>query len=301
MVVMILITAERTVSAFSPETPPIASVTLNQSFRCQTLDCYSEQIHSEDILRPGIDMNRFNPATGPIYVEGVRAGETVEIFVESVELSDHGVMAVSPGLGVLGNQVNEPHTRILPIHGNKIDFGHEVMVHVEPMIGVLGVTPSSTRISTEYPGTHGGNLDTTLLRSGASLILQAQVDGALIAVGDLHALQGDGELGGTGVETSGEVQLRVRKVLSYGKLPKITTDDSLYILSSAASVDRATEAGFDEAVQLLAELHNLPWIDAYRLASVVCNLEVSQIVNPHVTVRIRIPTTWCEEAVTRGE
>lgn len=300
---MIRIPASSAITAFSATNSPVAVVALDELFECETSDCYNGQIVSESVLRPHIDMAQFNRATGPVYVEGVRRGDLIRVDVESIEISDHGIMALSPGLGVLGDQISEADTRIVPIADGQAWITPESPVAVSPMIGVLGIAPDGEAIGTSWPGAHGGNLDTRLLREGSSVYLRVAHEGALLAVGDLHAVQGDGELGGTGVEIAGRVRLRVHRVGNpdlLGALPVVQHADGLSVLASAATLDDAVRRGFAEAVHLVQAWRGLTWEDAYRLTSVIVRAEVSQMVNPLATARITIPREWCPSELCAG-
>jgi amidase len=122
----------------------------------------------------------------------------------------------------------------------------------------------------------------------------------LIAGGDLHAAQGDGELGGTGIEISGRVTLRVERSDYEGLLPAVRHSAGLSILGSAETLEKALERAFDEAVTLMQGWHSLTWNDAYRLTSVVGQAETSQIVNPLVTARVTIPAEWCPDSLLQS-
>ncbi|GAA1586840.1 acetamidase/formamidase family protein [Leucobacter aridicollis] len=276
-------------------------VALGESFECETQDCYAGQITSEAVLRPHIDMAHFNRATGPVYVEGVRAGAMIRVEVEAIELADTGIMALSPGLGVLGDRISVPSTRLVPIRDGHAWVTPATPVALAPMIGVLGVAPSGEPVGSSWPGTHGGNLDTRLLQAGTALFLRARHDGALLAVGDLHAVQGDGELGGTGVEIAGRVRLRVERAVVQGEemyageLPALRHEGGLSLLASAATIEEAIRTGFAAAVDVIQVWQGLAWEDAYRTASLIVRSEVSQAVNPLVTARITIPREWCPE------
>lgn len=287
------LSADQSVTTFSKRHSPVARVPLGQAFTCDTHDCYAGQISSERVLRPHIDMVDFNRATGPVYIEGVRAGDSIRVEIEAIELSSPGIMAVSPGLGVLGDQVLAPSTRFVPLRDGRAWLSEQVSVAVSPMIGVLGIAPAGDAISTSFPGTHGGNLDTRILTAGSALLLRAEHDGGLLAVGDLHAAQGDGELGGTGIEIGGSVRLRVEPSNHQGTLPAIVNEEGLFVLASAPTLDDAIKLAFDELVALLAAWQELAWEDAYRLGSLIARTHVSQVVNPLVTVRMLIPREWC--------
>ncbi|MFF8819086.1 acetamidase/formamidase family protein [Leucobacter sp. NPDC015123] len=297
------IPATSAITAFSAHSEPVAVVAIGEPFECETQDCYAGQIISEQVLRPHIDMAHFNRATGPVYVEGVRAGAMICVVVEAIELADEGIMALSPGLGVLGDRISVPSTRLVPIRDGHAWVTPVTPVALTPMIGVLGVAPSGEPIGSSWPGTHGGNLDTRLLQAGTALFLRARHDGALLAVGDLHAVQGDGELGGTGVEIAGRVRLRVERAVFQGEevyageLPAVRHEGGLSLLASAATIEEAIRTGFAAAVDLIQHWRGLTWEDAYRTASLIVRSEVSQAVNPLVTARITIPREWCPETL----
>ncbi|GAA2188737.1 acetamidase/formamidase family protein [Leucobacter alluvii] len=271
----------------------MAEVALGEVFECETADCYDGQISSEAVLRPHINMAQFNRATGPVRVAGVQPGDTIRIDVHAIEIADSGVMALSPGLGVLGERIVQADTRIVPVTGGNVWITPDTPVPVAPMIGVLGIAPESESVGSSWPGVHGGNLDTRLLRAGSSLLLRVAHDGALLAVGDLHAVQGDGELGGTGVEIAGSVRLSVERVSYAGRLPAVRHAEGLSVLASAETLDEAVRLGFSEAVSLMQLWRGLSWEDAYRTTSVIVRSEVSQMVNPLATARITIPREWC--------
>ncbi|WP_346058154.1 acetamidase/formamidase family protein [Leucobacter alluvii] len=290
---MIRVPAASAITTFSSEHAPVAEVALGEVFECETADCYDGQISSEAVLRPHINMAQFNRATGPVRVAGVQPGDTIRIDVHAIEIADSGVMALSPGLGVLGERIVQADTRIVPVTGGNVWITPDTPVPVAPMIGVLGIAPESESVGSSWPGVHGGNLDTRLLRAGSSLLLRVAHDGALLAVGDLHAVQGDGELGGTGVEIAGSVRLSVERVSYAGRLPAVRHAEGLSVLASAETLDEAVRLGFSEAVSLMQLWRGLSWEDAYRTTSVIVRSEVSQMVNPLATARITIPREWC--------
>lgn len=280
------------VSEFTPGAPASGVVALGEQFSLSTHDCYAGQILSESTLRPDIDMTRFNLATGPIEVSGVRRGDWVRVSIDHIEIQGPGVMALSPGLGVLGKRITGASTRLLKIAGGKAWLTEKIGIPLSPMVGVLGVATDTASVPTAVPGTHGGNMDTPLLQKGSHFIVRANQPGLGLAAGDLHAAQGDGELGGTGIEASGSITLRVALVEHEGRLPLIVTAQHTHVLASASTVDAAISEAFDEGVTLLARWHSLTWEDAYRLASVVGDIQVSQVVNALKTVRFAIPSEW---------
>lgn len=291
---MQVFSSARGVTTFAPGFDPVGTVDLGETFRVETVDCYDGQIASEQTLRPDVDMARFNRATGPVAVRGVGVGDWLRVRIERVDVTGPGVMALTPGLGVLGDAVRDSTTRLLDVREGHAWLTSSVAVPLRPMVGVVGVATAGETVSTSVPGEHGANLDTRMLEAGASFVVRSNQPGAGLAVGDLHAAMGDGELGGTGIEIAGSVTLSVHRMTAHtGRWPLVVSDGGVGVLASRASLDDAVHDAFAEGVQLMARWHDLGWADAYRLTSVVSDLRVSQVVNPRKTARLAIPARWC--------
>lgn len=282
------------INTFTTSMKPAGTVRLGESFRVDTMDAYGGQIHSPEILRTQIDMELFDTASGPFTVEGVRAGEMIAVHVEEISLGPWGVMAVRPGIGVAGDLIEEITTMIIPLDGEGARLPGGPTVPLRPMVGVLGVARALGPLRAHIPGEHGANLDTTRLTTGAALIVRVQEDGVGLAVGDLHAVMGDGELGGTGIEISGSVKLRVERFPHdpHGPWPLVAGDDGLYVHASLPSFEDAAAEAFRQAVLLVQHAQGLSGEIAYRLASIVCDAQVAQLVNETRTARVKIPWEW---------
>jgi len=283
---------EKVIYNFSPGNMPVDEVDLNEDFWVETEDCYCGQIKTERDLRPNIDITIMDAATGPIRINGVAAGDVICVSVEEIELASQGVMVTSPGLGPLGDLIGEPNTKVIAIKDGYAHFSENIKLPLAPMVGVLGVAPKQGEIHCATPGDHGANMDTKDVRVGSKVYLPVFVDGANLAVADLHACMGDGELSGTGIETAGRVRLRVTKAKT-GKLlmPVVEDEDSFMVVSSEKTFGEAARKGIKYSVELLQAALGLCFPDAYRLLSAACDLRISQIVNPLITVRISIPKT----------
>ncbi|WP_286847542.1 MULTISPECIES: acetamidase/formamidase family protein [Aminobacterium] len=256
----------------------------------ETEDCFSHKITlPEHRLSSDFDYSIVNPATGPIWIEGAEPGDVLVIRIEKIELDTQGVVELFPGWGPLGDKVTGSHTEIVSIQKGKGHFcGLELPLR--PMIGVIGVAPAEGEIACGIPGTHGGNLDTIQMTEGATLRLPVYVPGGKLALGDLHAIMGDGEVCGTGVEIRGEVTLTVE--LEKGRrliTPLLENKDAYFVLASAQTLEEATRIALDEAVTLICEKRGMTWERAYMFASIACDLHISQVVNPLKTVKVRIP------------
>lgn len=274
-------------TTFDTSTPGIDQIRLGEYVEVETADCYDGQITGPDVLRPMIDMSRFNRATGPIDVEGVRTGEWIRVSIDAITVGNAGVMALRPGSGILGDDVEESSSLIVEVTGGVATISG-VAVPARPMVGVIGVA-ADPPIKSSTPGRHGGNLDSRIITAGSEVLLRAQRDGVGLAVGDLHAAQGDGELGGTGIEIAGRVRFRVDRTDYAGTWPAVVANDRLWVHGSAGTLEEATRVAFADVVGLVQLAHGLPWTNAYRVASLVATTQIAQVVNPTVTVRIGVP------------
>lgn len=276
---------------FSQRHPCVHRVSDGETFRVECDDCYGGQVADEHILRPMIDPKRIDGSVGPIFVEGAHPGDTLLVEVLAIELADHGVMMTGRGLGVLGERIETPDTKIIPLRDGFALFSDTIRLPLTPMIGVMGVAPrEGLEIHCATPGDHGANLDTTRLCVGARVYLPVAMEGAGLAVGDLHACMGDGELSGTGIETAGCICLRVSVCRGLPlQRPVIEHGDAIYLLASAPTLEEAVHLACTDGTDFLQRKLGLDFPDAYRLMSAACSIEISQVVNPLCTVRLRLP------------
>ncbi len=276
--------------AFAPNLQAVAAFGPGEVFEVECQDSCGGQIRSEADLLSKIDLDHVNGATGPIEILGARPGDTLKIEILDLKVDTEGYVGIEPKLGVLGDRVMEAKTRILPIRGGFARFSKDLRLPVAPHIGTIGVATAGQTFSTFYPGEHGGNLDTREIRAGATLYLPVFQLGGLLAVGDIHALMADGEVCVTGIEIGGTVRLRADVVPELGlKRPLVETRDAWIALASAPDLDEAARIATSDAVDLLARGRAMAWEDAYMLASLVCDLRISQDVDPYRTCKMVVP------------
>ncbi len=276
--------------AFTPNLQPVAAFGPREVFEVECQDSCGGQIRSETDLLSKIDLDRVNGATGPIEILGARPGDTLKVDVLDIRVGKEGYVGIEPKLGVLGDRVAQAKTRILPLRGGFAMFSKDLRLPIAPHIGTIGVATAGQTFSTFYPGEHGGNLDTREICAGSTLYLPVFQLGGLLAVGDLHALMADGEVCVTGIEIGGTVRLRADVVPELGlQRPVVETKAAWIALASAPDLDEAARVATADAVDLLSRGLGLPWEDAYMLASLTCDLRISQDVDPYRTCKMVIP------------
>lgn len=268
---------------------PIATLKSHEEMVVEVYDTYTNQITSEKILRPDIDYRKLTPITGPFYFEEAWPGNVLKVEIVDIEIDENGVMPLMPGMGLLGDKVNEISTRIFHLNNQFIPFTDKMNLPVRPMIGTIGIAPKGDRVRAYTPGDFGGNLDFNGIGIGSVIYFPVFVPGALLYLGDLHALQGDGELNGTGMEVSGKVKLRVSTSQVKGLVrPVVRSRGVTSFISSHRSIEKAIEIAVEDSINWLMNSFTLSRVDAYRLISLAGNIRICQIVNPRVTVRVDI-------------
>ena len=275
--------------AFSPSTKPALRITPGERVICETYDCYIGQFPGKFDDLEKIDWSRVNPATGPIYVDGVLPGDVLTVSVENIAVPDYGVMAACGNEGVLGHLYTGRTGKIVPIREGKAVFDGRVILPVEPMLGVIGVTPEEP-VTTVYPGAHGGNLDNKMITAGSVLYLPVFVEGGLLAVGDVHARMGDGEVGVSGIEVNAEVELRVDYLRGTPlSNPLLVNRDCISTIASAETLDEAVLRCTEDMARLLQSATGAPLTDVAMFLSAAGDVRICQVVDPLKTARFLLP------------
>ncbi len=314
---------------FSPSLPPVLRVASGDVVRAEAvthhagdapelmMDAGIEEIYD------GIPVSDRNPGvhilTGPIYVEGARPGDMLEVRYLQMTPRLHYGSNLAAHWGHLYQEFGKERVTIYRMDDASqtaeavfaYDFPGKylvpgtitpardccrvpalrgVRVPVRPHLGTAGVAPDATgRTSSVPPGRHGGNIDNWRIGAGATMFYPVQVDGALFSIGDPHISQGDGEISGTAIEASLDVmfQVFVRKDFQFPS-PLLRTSDSWMTHGFDEDLNQAMRHASLEMLRLLTEHHGLSRDDAYSLMSVGADFAVTQVVDGRQGVHARI-------------
>ena len=218
--------------------------------------------------------DKINPQTGPIFVEGIEAGDTLAIDLLEVRVGDWGysggrIFELADGFARIDNKLRLP---------------------LRPMIGGIGVAPAQGEMDTRRPTETGGNLDCKEVRAGSTVVLTARVPGALVGMGDSHALQGDGEIAGQGIECDSEVLARFRKLPEkLSNRPVILRPEFVATLSASEDLNEAAWQATDDMVELLARVTGRSPKEARAIVNLTGDLRITQIVDPAKGARMEVP------------
>lgn len=235
--------------------------------------------------------------TGPVYVEGARPGDMLEVRVREVAIRvPYGVNATGPGRGAVPDLLEQAAQKVIRLDlGRGVAlFSRDVEVPLAPFMGIVAVAPPPRlgRVSTKPPGAFGGNLDFRHLVAGSTLFLPVFNDGALLYTGDGHACQGDGEVDGTAIEISltPTVQLIVHEGAGKDmKWPRAEDAAHYYPMGMGGTIDEALRNAIREAVDFLEMRAELSAADAYALCSLAVDFRIGEAVNDVLMVYGVIP------------
>ena len=226
-----------------------------------------------------------HPLTGPIYVDGAEPGDTLEVRILGFEyLHPYGAGGFIPEAGTLPDEFPYAKFRLVRFNttAGTAEFTPGVTLKLAPFFGSIGVAPPviSGRVSSGPPGAHVGNLDNKELVAGSTLFLPVHVQGGLLSLGDGHAMQGDGEVSLTALETSlrGMVQVLVRKGRRL-RWPRAETPTHYIVMGLHPDLDEAAKLATREVIDFLTTEKGLSKDDAYVLCSIAVDLHVTQLVD----------------------
>jgi len=283
------LSAQKAIYKFSNKNKAAYKVSDGERVVVQTKDAFSNMVKSSKTLFEDLSMDDVNPATGPIEIEGLRAGETLCVSIEKILCGSKGIVMCSPELGVLMNDVRRSRTRIVPVKGHKAWFSDDLEVELDPHVGVIGVSPSTGEFPTFYPGDFGGNMDTVEAGEGSKVYLPTFVDGGMVAIGDVHASMGDGEVCGTGIEVPAEITVLLSRDLELQlKRPMIETPTSWISYAAAKTLDGAAKIAASDMVRFIMSFRGVDFEEAYMLASIAADLRISQVVDPLMAAKMEI-------------
>jgi acetamidase/formamidase len=245
--------------------------------------------HKRRKFEPRGEDDRGHALIGPIFIEGAKAGNTLEIQIGAIRPGSYGYCVaggwphpVNERLGIVDASYETVHTWALDaermIGTNQL--GHSVTLR--PFMGIMALAPNEAGVlPTAPPRFCGGNLDCKELVAGTSLYLPIAVDGAFFYVGDGHGAQGDGEVSVTAIECPMEqvdLSFFVHDQPSL-TMPRAKTAEGWLTFGLHQDIEEAIYLALEGMVQLIQEQLSLGRTDALALASLTVDLRITQIVN----------------------
>jgi len=232
--------------------------------------------------------------SGPIAVRGALPGDELMVEIVSIDfLQDWGWNLILPGMGTLPDMFSQPHWMHVAIDRARgiVTMPWGLELKTAPFFGIIGVAPppGMGRVTSVIPGPFGGNIDNRHLGAGAVLHLPVFNPGALLSVGDGHAVQGDGEVCLTAIETALSATLRVTLANNTGiTRPWAETPSHVITMAFDPDLDAAAASAVREMVKLIEARAGRSAAEAYTLCSIAADVHVTQLVNVHKGVHVML-------------
>ena len=251
---------------------------------------------------------------GPIYIEGATPKDQLVVKIIKVQPNrEYGPARIRPGFGGLAADVRVrmlnpdiPSERFLW----RLDRGRNIAsldlprsklgkieVPMAPMLGRVAVAPKGEEsFPGLWPGDFGGNMDAPEIKEGATVYLPIFHEGALFYFGDGHALQGEGEIAGTGLEATMDVILQFDLIKDKPiDWPRIENDEFIMVAASARPLIDAFRLAHIELIEWLETDYGFDRWEAYQVLSQVAESTVANIVDPQYTVVAKFPKKYLPE------
>jgi amidase len=215
---------------------------------------------------------QINPITGPVYVEGAMPGDVLTVTIHEIRLKDYGWSVSLPGAGALQDVMGEEmFTRQVPIDDAGVHVTDRHVFDAKPMIGCIGTAPAEGVNSTVMPSyPQGGNMDLTECRPGSVVYLPVMVEGAYLAIGDIHAIMAEGESSFVAIEAEGTAVVSVDVIKDLPlRAPRVETADEWVFVGLGDPVQESIQRGYEDAFRFLVDDNGWTIGDAYSVLSAV--------------------------------
>jgi len=290
---------------------PVRRVRPGDVLDVYTEDCFGGLVRSvEDMPSVVCQFPYLNPVTGPFFVEGAEPGDTLAVhFVSITPARDWAASSTFPHFGALTSthttatlqdpleervwmyELDVP-ARVVRYRARRSDY--TVELPMDPMHGTVGVAPAAFEARmTLTPDAHGGNMDTPEMRAGVTAYFGVNVPGALFALGDGHARQGQGEVSGVAVEAAMHTIVAIDLVKGAATpWPRLESDTHVMSTGSARPLEDAFRISQHDLVQWVSELVGLDTLDAYQLVSQAGEAPAGNVCDTNYTMVAKVAKTY---------
>jgi acetamidase/formamidase len=287
---------------------PVLTIDPGDTVVMSCRDGFDEQVNGvcpEDLDENAhdiIDFRRVAPVTGPVAVRGAEPGDTLEVRIKELVPFGTGSVVIFPAwmqgdflpIAYRG-QFPEAWIRSFDmdraVRDGYVELPPGVQIRLRPMLGMVATAPARGEFTTGPPQEFGGNIDVKDVAAGSTIYLPVQRPGALFSAGDGHAVQGDGEICTTGVETPMRAVLEFH--LHSGRTisgPQLETAEEFMTIGRGRSLDLAAQEAISTMIDYLVERHSLSMHEAYAFLGLAGDIRVNQVVNfPQLGARLAIP------------
>jgi amidase len=279
---------EHHVYFLDPAAPPAITIDSGDELEVETWDAF-EGIRDAATFEAKADKG---PATGPISITGAEPGDALKIEFLSIipKAAEGAAHMVMSNRGFLDQQFREPHCLSIAIEDDAAVLPYGIRLPLRASMGFVATTPTYRQSTASDSGPYGGDIDMQELVTGSTLFLPVIVPGGLLALGDCHAVVGDGAVAGTGAECASDTRIRVtlekdRRLA----MPRALTPDHFVVLSYGEDLGLAMRDTVRQMVDFLVTEKGMAPYDAYTLLSLAGDVRVSRTFRDISSVKMLLP------------
>jgi len=282
---------------YGPYVDPVIEVEPGTLVTVETHDAFEGRITSEcDKPSEILNFPFLNPQTGPIAVKGATKGDCLAVRILSITPRGPqpvGTTCLIPEFGGLVGtgqtaMLNAPlaeKVKKLRVDAGGVYWSDKITLPYEPFIGTIGTSPEIEAISSLQPDYYGGNMDLPDIGPGAVIYLPVNAPGALLYLGDCHAVQGDGELCGVALEIPATVEIQIDLIKTHAiAWPRLETEAFLMTIGSARPLEDAARIAYRELVRWVSADTGMAEDEAYMLLTMCGKVRLGNMVDPKYTI-----------------
>jgi amidase len=276
---------EHHIYVLEPNAQPAITIDSGEELMVETWDAFQGE---RDPAALGVKQ-LLGPATGPIYVNGAEPGDALKVDFISITPKEGAAHMVMPGRGFLEERFTEGYPTIIEFDSGYAVLPGGVRLALAPSMGLVATTPTYPQRTASDSGPYGGDIDMKELVQGSALYLPVFVPGGMLAMGDCHAVVGDGAVAGTGAECQADTHIRVTVEKGMGIAgPRALTPDYFVVLSHGEELGPAMKQAVRDMVDFLVAEKGMAPYDAYTLLSLAGDVRVSRTFRPISPVKMML-------------
>jgi acetamidase/formamidase len=277
-------------TSHSSKNSPQITVAPGEIFEVETELCSGDWLTGIDSVYSPEKYKGPNP-TVVIAVDGAVSGDSLRVHIHSIVPDTLGYTGFMNRSHTLANQIVDRdwgyNIRVVRIGDGFVHFSPSLKLPVKPMIGTLGTAPQGAAVANSHAGRHGGNMDAQEVCAGAIVTLPVEVPGALLHIGDAHAIQGDGEIAGSGgIECRSLVTMHVEIAgrPENSACVRVENKDELCAVACEGDLENCCVLATRELLHWICQDCGMDERYAYLLLGQVMVMRVPQLVNPTRTI-----------------
>lgn len=295
---------------YGPFAKPVLSVDPGAVVSCETHDAFEGKIkHETDRPSEILNFPFLNPQNGPIYVNGAEKGDCLAVYIKSIRprgpqpvgttclIPEFGGLVGTGATALLNAPLPEKVKKIEVTVDGGVKWNDRLTLPYDPFIGTIGTSPEIEAISSLVPDYYGGNMDLPDVAPDSVIYLPVNAPGALLYLGDCHAVQGDGELCGVALEHPSVTTVQVDLIKGWTiKWPRLETTDFYMTIGSARPMEDASRIAYRELIHWMAADFGYDELEAYMLLTMCGRVRLGNMVDPKYTIGASIKKSIIESS-----